>query len=134
MQFGICTPLNCTQGNIHAFIQVDDVSDTLARLEVNYPIPQNATIYRATDGVTPVANNWDDFVNPNASLLSPISTSGTPINFWSGRASGGNLNCTNWTSTSGSGNAGDVTKVNSWTAQANLACSSINQKLACFCW
>lgn len=126
--------LNCPLANIHAFLQIDDVNDTLARLEVNYPIPQNATVYRGTDGVTPVANSWDDFVNPNANLLSPISTSGTAIPFWSGRSGGGNLHCTNWTVTTGQGNAGDVIQVASWTALTNPNCSSANQRLVCFCW
>jgi hypothetical protein len=128
--------LGCTAANIHAFIQIDDVTDTLARLEVNYPIPQMSQIFRATDGTTPVATNWDAFVSPSTQLLSPISTSSTAGTFWSGRAPGGNLQCANWTSNSStvSGNAGDATAVNAWTAQSNQFCNNFNQKLVCFCW
>lgn len=128
--------LGCAAANIHAFVQIDDVTDTLARLDVNYPIPQMSQVVRATDGTTPIATNWSAFVSPSAQLLSPISTSATPVTFWSGRAPGGNLQCANWTSNSSavSGNSGDATKVNAWTATSNQTCNNFNQKLVCFCW
>lgn len=122
----------CT--DIHALIQVDDVSDTLARMDINFnTIPQAVQVKRITDG-TPVSAKWDDLVNPNLSLGAPVSTAGGPIFFWSGRGVTSNLQCANWTSTAGSGNAGDATKVNSWTAQANIPCSDIDERLMCVCW
>ncbi|TMQ05990.1 MAG: hypothetical protein E6J90_23625 [Deltaproteobacteria bacterium] len=128
------TMRSCT--NIHAVIQIDDTVDSLARMDITFPIPQNAEVLRATDG-TPVTNNWDTLVNPNAVLLAPVSAATTQVPFWSGRAgSGANLQCSNWTSASSgaSGNAGDATKVNAWMSQFNFMCNNFNQHLLCICW
>lgn len=127
------TSLGCN--DIHAVIQVDDNLDTLARMDINFPIPQGLEVLRAIDD-TPVAANWDVVVDPNLSLLAPVSDSATSIFFWSGRGVASNLQCTNWTSASSAvqGNAGDVTKTNGWTARANIACNDIDQRLLCVCW
>lgn len=129
------TALGCT--NIHAFIQIDDTMDSLARMKINFPtIPLTSEVKRATDQ-SPVSSKFDDFVNPNAQLLAPIVPGGgAPILFWSGRSGGGNLTCNKWTvSVNGmSGNAGDVTKTNAWTAQANVMCDNFDQRLVCMCW
>ena len=125
------TDKGCTE--IHAFIQIDDTLDTLARMDSNFPIPQASPVLRAIDD-TPVASNWDELVNPNANLLAPISDAAGPIFFWSGRSGGGNLQCTNWTSTAGQGNAGDATTTSGWTERANVNCDNFDQKLVCVCW
>lgn len=127
------TNRGCTE--IHAVIQVDDTVDSLARMDINYPIPQGVEVLRATDA-TPLASNWDAFINPNQQLLAPVVTSASSVFFWSGRGISSNLQCTNWTSaaSSMSGNAGDATKVNSWMSQANLTCNNFNQRLLCICW
>jgi hypothetical protein len=123
----------CT--NVHAVIQIDDVDDSLARMKTKFSIPAMSEVQRATDE-TAVAANWDEFVNPNASLAAPVSTSATPIPFWSGRGVAGNIHCTSWTiGTNGqSANAGDATKVNAWMSQANFTCNNFNQRLLCTCW
>ncbi|HEV7558223.1 MAG TPA: hypothetical protein VGO00_22295 [Kofleriaceae bacterium] len=125
--------LGCT--NIHAVIQVDDTVDSLARMKITFPIPLTSEVKRATDA-TPVINNWDAFVNPNVQLMAPISTGAPPQLFWSGRGVGSNLQCTNWTSSSSSvfGNAGDATKTNAWTSQANVTCDNFDEHLVCVCW
>ena len=125
--------LGCT--NIHAVIQVDDNVDSLARMKITFPIPLTSEVKRATDA-TPVINNWDAFVNPNIQLLVPISTGAAPQLFWSGRGVGTNLQCTNWTSSASGvfGNAGDATKTNAWTSQANETCDNFDEHLVCVCW
>jgi hypothetical protein len=127
------TNLGCTE--IHAVIQVDDTVDSLARMDINFPIPQTAEVLRATDA-TPIATNWDAFINPNQQLLAPVVASSTSTYFWSGRGIANNLQCTNWTSSASSmsGNAGDATKVNGWMSQANFTCNNFNQRLLCICW
>lgn len=128
------TARGCSIMNVHAVIQVDDVVDSIARMDITFPaLPQGVELKRAADG-TVVSANWDEFVNPNTSLLAPVSSSGTPIAFWSGRGTSSNMTCGGWTSTSGNGNAGDITKVNAWTNQSAPLCSSANQKLLCICW
>ncbi|HWU85848.1 MAG TPA: hypothetical protein VN253_01130 [Kofleriaceae bacterium] len=127
------TNRGCTQ--VHAVIQIDDTVDALARMDINFPIPQNAEVLRATDA-TPVINNWDTLINPNVTLLAPVSTAGSTVPFWSGRGVTSNLQCTSWTSSASgvSGNAGDATRVNGWMSQANFTCNNINQHLLCICW
>lgn len=127
------TNRGCT--NVHAVIQVDDVDDSLARMKIKFPIPLTSPVQRATDE-TEVAANWDEFVNPNAALLAPVSTSATALPFWSGRGVATNIQCTNWTSNQAgvSGNAGDATKVNAWMSQSNFTCNNFNQRLLCTCW
>jgi hypothetical protein len=123
----------CTQ--VHAVIQIDDVDDSLARMKIKFPIPTTSQVQRATDE-TPVAANWDELVNPNASLSAPVVASAAAVPFWSGRGIAGNIQCSNWTSASSglSGNAGDATKVNAWMSQANFTCNNFNQRLLCTCW
>src|SRR5262245_44369915 len=48
------TMRGCT--NIHAVIQIDDTVDSLARMDITFPIPQNSEVLRATDA-TSVINN-----------------------------------------------------------------------------
>lgn len=126
------TDKGCTE--VHAFIQIDDNVDTLARMDINFPIPQGIEVLRVIDD-TPVAANWDVLVDPNLALLAPISDSATSVFFWSGRGAGTNLQCSNWTSASAGemGNAGDATKTNGWTARANINCDDF-QPLLCVCW
>jgi hypothetical protein len=128
------TSLGCTE--IHAVIQIDDTADSLARMKVNFPtVPLTTEVKRATD-MTPVVGTWDGLIDPNTTLLSPISTGTPPQRFWSGRARGTNLQCTNWTSAENQlfGTAGDATKTFEWTVQANLRCDDIDQHLVCACW
>lgn len=127
------TDKGCT--DIHAVIQVDDNLDTLARMAINFPIPQDLEVLRAIDD-TPVAASWDVVVDPNLALLAPVSDSATELPFWSGRGVSSNLNCANWTSADAGeqGNAGDATKTNGWTARANASCDNIDQHLLCVCW
>jgi hypothetical protein len=129
------TNRGCAIANIHAVIQIDDTVDSLARMDITFPIPQTSEVQRATDE-TPVAPDWDTFVSPNLSLSAPVSTAASPVYFWSGRGVATNLSCTNWTvaTSSASGNAGDATKVNSWMTQSNFTCNNFNQKLLCICW
>jgi hypothetical protein len=128
------TGRNCSLTNIHAIIQVDDTVDSIARMEITFPIPQGVEIKRAAADATTVASDWDELINPNSALLAPVSPSGTVITFWSGRGASSNMTCGGWQSTAGNGNAGDVTKVNAWTNQSAPLCSSANQKLLCICW
>jgi hypothetical protein len=128
------TSLGCTE--IHAVIQIDDTVDSLARMKVNFPtVPLTTEVKRATD-MTPVIGTWDGLIDPNITLSSPISTGTPPQRFWSGRASGTNLQCTNWTSANNAlfGTAGDATKVFQWTVQANIRCDDIDEHLVCACW
>lgn len=129
------TARGCALTNVHAVLQIDDTVDSLARMDITYPIPQATEIQRATDA-TPVAQNWDTLVNPNAVLLAPVSASGTAVPFWSGRGVSTNTQCNNWTSasTAANGNAGDATKVNAWMAQSSFTCNNFNQRLLCICW
>lgn len=128
------TGRSCALANIHAIIQIDDVVDSIARMEITFPIPQGVEIKRATADATTVAANWDELINPNSALLASVSPSATAIAFWSGRGGASNMTCSGWTSTGGNGNAGDVSKVNAWTNQSAPLCSSANQKLLCICW
>lgn len=125
----------CSLANVHAVLQIDDTVDSLARMDLTFPIPQNAEVLRATDA-TPVAQNWDTLVNPNAALLAPVSSSTTAVPFWSGRGVTTNSQCANWTSAASgmTGNAGDATKVNAWMAQSSFTCNNFNQRLLCICW
>jgi hypothetical protein len=127
------TARNCT--NIHAVIQIDDTVDSIPRMDITFPIPQMSEVLRATDG-TPVTQNWDTLVNPNAALLSPVSAAASAVPFWSGRGVVSNLQCINWTSaaSSMSGNAGDATKMNGWMSQSTFTCNNFNQHLLCICW
>lgn len=124
----------CTLANIHAIIQVDDTVDSIARMDITFPIPQGVEIKRATADATTVASSWDELINPNSALLASVSPSASAIPFWSGRGASSNMTCSGWTSTAGNGNAGDVSKVNQWTNQTAPLCSSANQKLLCICW
>lgn len=127
------TSRSCT--NIHAVIQIDDTVDSLARMSIRFPIPRTAEVLRATDE-TPVAQNWDTLVNPNAALLAPVSLAASPVPFWSGRGIASNNQCSNWTSAAAgtSGDAGDATKVNKWMEQGGFTCDNFNQHLLCVCW
>jgi hypothetical protein len=127
--------LGCTQ--IHAFIQVDDTVDTLARFKITFnTVPLTTEIKRATADRTPVSPNIDSLVNPNAQLLAAIAPGTTTPLFWSGRGVTANLQCNNWTSsqTSVQGNAGDVTTTNAWTSQANVTCNNFDEHFVCVCW
>jgi len=129
------TPRTCSIANVHAVIQVDDTVDSIARMDITFPIPQGVPIQRATDeSIT--APDWDTFVNPNAALTAPVSTSGTAVKFWSGRGVASNLSCTGWTNGTASvvGNAGDATKVSTWFSQSNTTCDDFSVKLLCVCW
>ncbi len=123
----------CALANIHAVIHIDDTVDSLARMDITFPIPQGVQLKRITDE-TVVAQSWDEFINPNAALIAPVDTGASAVTFWSGRGSSSNMTCSGWTATGGNGNAGDLTKVNQWTNQSAPACSSANQKLLCICW
>jgi hypothetical protein len=128
------TSLGCTE--IHAVIQIDDTNDSLARMKLNFPtVPLTTEVKRATD-MTPVIGTWDGLINPNTTLLSPISAGTPPQRFWSGRAAGTNLQCMNWTSASNAlfGTTGDATKTSDWTVQANIRCDDIDEHLVCACW
>jgi hypothetical protein len=126
---------SCT--NIHAVIQIDDIIDSIPRMEITFPIPQMTEVLRAMDG-TLVARDWDTLVDPNAALLSPVSVSasGLPVPFWSGRGVVSNLQCTNWTSEDPglSGSAGEATKVNGWMSLSSFTCNNFNQHFLCICW
>jgi len=124
----------CTTANIHAIIQIDDVVDSIARMDITFPIPQGVQIKRATADATVVASEWDELVNPNAILSASVSPSSAVTTFWSGRGASSNMTCGGWLSTTGNGNAGDVSKVNQWTNQSAPLCSNANQKLLCICW
>jgi hypothetical protein len=130
------TSLGCTE--IHAVIQIDDTADSLARMKLNFPtVPLTTEVKRATD-MTPVIGTWDALIDPNTTLLSPISAGTPPQLFWSGRAgaSGTNLQCANWTSADNAqfGTAGDATKTSQWTVQKNSRCDDIDEHLVCACW
>jgi hypothetical protein len=127
------TSRGCALANVHAVIQVDDNVDTLARMDITFPIPQTAEVFRATDA-TRVTTSWDTLVDPNAILLAPVSTDTTARPFWSGRGLSVNHQCTGWTSTASIGDSGDTTKVNKWTSTGATNCTDLIPHLMCVCW
>lgn len=129
-------PRGCDVANVHAVIQVDNTDDTLARMELRFPIPQTSEVLRATDAMR-VTGSWDDLVDPNKILTdNPITqptTTVTTMPFWSGRGLSTSAQCTGWTTTAGQGDAGDTTLVNKWTSTGGTSCDMFLH-LLCVCW
>lgn len=85
----------------HAFISVTE-DDCIANMPVNYNFPANIPIV-APDGVTVIADNWDDLLDGgikvslvDAGLMTEVKSSV----WWSGSNQDGTLhsaNCSEWT-------------------------------------
>jgi|SRR5882672_4408233 len=124
----------CSQ--IHAVLQVDNVTDTLNAMATTFQIPSDRPVARAVDAVK-LADHWADVVDRTVDLQAPVvSSSTTPVYFWSGRGTTGNRQCTGWKSTDPGllGDAGDATKTTSWLAQMAFTCDSLAPHLMCVCW
>jgi hypothetical protein len=126
-------PRTCSLGNVHAVLGVDAI-DSIPSMSARFGIPEAAPVRRAVDAAL-VASDWSSFVNPNAVLLNPVSTSSLTDRFWSGGATVTAHTCSSWTSSASfaRGVTGDTTKLSGWLSTAAQSCDFLN-RLVCVCW
>jgi len=121
------TDLECT--DVHALIGIS-TADRITQMHVNYGIPTDVPVKRASDGVQ-VTQNWSNLVNSNLALQEALSPGAGAL--WTGL----NLDftCSGWTSSAASafGDTGSAEVTNSWLTQAFHKCSEF-YRLACVCW
>ncbi len=103
-------PTNCATSTIHSFISVN-ANDEIQDMPTVYGYASSKPLKwfnRSTGAITTFANSWADALDNS---ISATDTTGTGVtgNRWSGSAYTGALasyHCTNWTTTSGSGQYG----------------------------
>jgi hypothetical protein len=117
-------------------IQVSD-NDLLTQMPARYGVPTTVPVLRAIDA-TQVANRWQDFINPNATLLAPVNTTLTPATFWSGMGNGVSPNnyCQGWTTADPAegGDSGDADRTFGWQYIGGVQQCSAALRLLCVCW
>lgn len=124
----------CT--NVRAVIQVSK-DDLLSQIASRYGAPEGVPVKRADDATT-VANNWRDFIDPNAQLLAPVNPTIASPSFWSGMGNGvaSNNYCEGWTSASHghNGDSGDASRTLGWQYIGGVQFCDTAHRLLCACW
>jgi hypothetical protein len=127
--------LGCTE--VRGFISID-ASDRIADMPMNYGVPDNVPILGP--GGTPIANDWADLLD--GTILTTMQGAGvlSALGYWTGSNADGTFyaspynNCTNFTSTSGSGRTGSATATDgTWLSSSTSACVNIGPIL-CIGW